>query len=63
MTESLKTGKEIVDAFFIKISDSEQLDKAVVDTLKQLHIEGKLTNTNISNALDSVRKVALDDVN
>ena len=63
MTESLKSGQEIVDNFFVQLSGAHELDQGVVDILKALYAEGKLTPTNIANALDATRNEALNDVN
>jgi hypothetical protein len=61
--ESLKSGSEIVDTFFENLSPSDKLNKEVVDALKKLQKAGKLTPTNISNALDTIRNEAPHDVN
>jgi hypothetical protein len=63
MIESLKSGKEIVDIFFEELAGSDKLNKEVVEILKKLHQIGKLTSTNIGNALDTIREETLNDIN
>jgi hypothetical protein len=55
MVDHLKSGGEIVDSFFDNLTTVDGLDKGVVEILKGLHAEKKLTAVNISNALDSLR--------
>lgn len=56
MVDHLKSGGEIVDSFFDNLPYVEGLDKAVVEVIRVLHAEKKLTAVNISNGLNSLRE-------
>ena len=56
MSNEIKTGKEILDAFFDGLRDLPDVDEGVVDILVKLHKGDKLTATNISNALLAARQ-------
>lgn len=61
MTDKLKNGKEIIDAFFAGLANRTDLDNGVVRTLRKLHAEGKLSNTHVSNALLALREEAVNE--
>ena len=63
MDKPVKSGKEILDDFFNNILDVPDIDKKLASEIKKLYEEGKLTNTNLSNKLDSLRKGKLNDKN
>lgn len=59
MTGTIKSGHEILDDFFLKLDAIEGVDHDVASILTNLHKEGKLTNTHISNNLLKVREAKL----
>lgn len=56
MTEQIKSGQEILDEFFSQITNIEGADKDVAEIVLKLYQEDKLTNTNLSNELSSIRE-------
>ncbi len=56
MTDKTKSGQEILDDFFSKITNIEGLDKQVTNIVLKLYKDGKLTNTNLSNELSNLRE-------
>ena len=60
MSDEIKTGKEVIDEFFAEIMNIEGIDKKTVAKLTSLYNEGKLTNTNIQNAMDQIFQEELD---
>ena len=59
MTEAIKSGHEIVNDFFSKIAEIEGVNCEVTFILKELHQQGKLTNTNLSNELLKIKEAKL----
>lgn len=55
MTEQIKSGQEILDEFFSQITNIDGVDKDVAVAVLKLYKDGKLTNTNLSNELSSIR--------
>ena len=55
MEKKIKSGKEILDDFFGSISQIENVDKALAESLNNLYKDGKLTDTNIKNKLSELR--------
>jgi uncharacterized protein (UPF0335 family) len=51
----VKSGKEILDDFFKKISSLENVDKTIADSLAELYTNGKLTDKNVINELQKIR--------
>jgi len=56
MTNELKSGQEILDEFFSQIMSIDGVDKEVAEVILKLYKDGKLTNTNLSNELSSIRE-------
>ena len=56
MTVQIKSGQEILDEFFSQIGNIEGVDQDVAQTVLWLYQEGKLTNTNLSNDLGTIRE-------
>lgn len=54
MDKEIKSGKEVIDEFFSEIYNVENVDEKTVDALVSLYGEGKLTDKNIQNALESI---------
>ena len=61
MADDLKSGKQIIDEFFSGLVGRTDLDKGLVDALRKLHAEGKLSNTHVSNALLALREEAMHE--
>jgi len=55
MINELKSGQEILDDFFSQIMNIDGMDKDVAEAVLKLYKDGKLTNTNLSNVLSSIR--------
>ena len=56
MIKLVKSGKEILDEFFNGILNISDVDKKMASEIKKMYEEGKLTNTNLSNKLVSLRE-------
>lgn len=63
MDKLVKNGKEILDSFFNNILDIPDVDKNLASEIKKLYDEGKLTKTNLSNKLASLREEKVNDKN
>jgi len=63
MDKPVKSGKEILDDFFNGILNIPDVDKKLAAEIKKMYEEGKLTNTNLSNRLASLREEKLNDKN
>ncbi len=61
MSEKLKSGKELLDEFFTAITDIEGVEKEVALVVGNLYRIGKLSDTNLSNELDRLRRKWLDE--
>jgi len=59
--EEVLTGEELVRKFFSEISEIKGVDKEIVELLIRLFTEGKLSQANIANQLDQIRRSALND--
>lgn len=55
MENKLKSGKEIMDEFFTELGTVEGVDEDIANALKALYTEGKLSEKNITNALNDLR--------
>ena len=51
MSDGIKSGKQVIDDFFSEIMNIDGVDKQTVKKLASLYSEGKLTDTNIENAM------------
>jgi len=56
MDKSVKSGKEILDSFFNNILDISDVDKKLASEIKKMYEGNKLTSTNLSNKLTSLRE-------
>jgi len=56
MTEAIKSGRELLDEFFENIGGVDGVDHETAAIVKRLYNEGKLTPTNITNALSALRE-------
>lgn len=52
---SVKSGGEILDEFFSQITSINGVDKDIAEAVLKLYKDGKLTDTNLSNELSSIR--------
>ncbi|MCC4227117.1 hypothetical protein [Zunongwangia profunda] len=60
MEEKVKSGKEILDDFFGNIDNIENVDPKVAQMLNDLYNDGKLTDTNVKNGLQTLRETDVD---
>ena len=60
MSDGIKSGKEVIDEFFAEIMKIEGVDQKTIEKLTSLHSEGKLTDTNIQNAMGQLLQEELD---
>ncbi|HUW07522.1 MAG TPA: hypothetical protein VMW01_14840 [Williamwhitmania sp.] len=51
----VKSGKEILDDFFNRISSIENVDNKIAQGLAELYANGKLTDKNVVNELQKIR--------
>lgn len=56
MNTEIKSGKQILDEFFMDIKDLSDVDENVVKTIIALYEEDKLSDKNLSNALLELRE-------
>ena len=61
MSEKVKSGRELLDEFFTAITDIEGVEKEMAIVVSNLYREGKLTDINLSNELDRLRRKWLDE--
>ncbi|HOZ14031.1 MAG TPA: hypothetical protein PK784_04535 [Tenuifilaceae bacterium] len=55
MDNKVKSGKEILDDFFKGISEIENIDVEIANSLANLYHQGKFTDVNIKNELQKLR--------
>ena len=57
MGDQIKSGKEMLDKFFDVVDEIPGVEEDIANLLKRLYEDNKLaTSTNLSNALDEMRK-------
>jgi len=61
MSETTKSGQQVIDDFFVDIDAMEGVAQDVAQVIKRLHADGKLTNTNVANELGALREGGLHD--
>ena len=61
MQGKVKSGRELLDDFFTAITDIEGVEKEVAIVVGNLYRDGELTDTKLSNELDSLRRKWLDE--
>jgi hypothetical protein len=54
MSDEIKSGKQVIDEFFAEIMNIGGVDKKTVEKLTFLYSQGKLTDTNIENAMSQL---------
>lgn len=55
MDNKVKSGIEILQDFFTNISNIENVDKVLAESLANLYKQGKLTDINLKNELQKLR--------
>lgn len=55
MSENIKSGKQILDDFFDSIHQLGSVDKNIAEILVRLYQQGKLTDINLKNELQTLR--------
>jgi len=55
MDSNVKSGKEILDDFFNRISEIENVDDEIAKSLANLYQQGKFTDVHIKNELQKLR--------
>lgn len=63
MDKLVKSGKEILDDFFNSILTIPNVDEKLASQIKKMYEEGKLTSTNLSNKLTSLKEKEINDRN
>ena len=61
MSDDIKSGKQILDEFFLEITTIPDIDEKVVNYIVELYEAGKLSDKNISNALLELREKPIDE--
>jgi hypothetical protein len=56
MENKVKSGKEILDDFFVNIENIPNVDKDIAKMLSNLYSQNKLTDTNVKNELPNLPK-------
>jgi hypothetical protein len=56
MSDQVKSGKEILDDFFIEIVNIPNVDTSIATSLATLYEQGKLTDINVKNELQKLRE-------
>ncbi len=54
--KNIRSGPEIVKEFIENLENDKSLDKGMVEIIKVLHAENKLTQTRLQQALEVKRK-------
>ena len=55
MSSTIKSGKQILDDFFSTIGQLDHVDKNIAEILTKLYHQGKLTDINLKNELQTLR--------
>ena len=54
MSDEIKSGNQVIDEFFAEIMNIEGVEKNIIDKLSSLYRDGKLTDTNVQNAMEQL---------
>ncbi len=60
MADEVKSGQQVLDEFFSELAEIKEVDKEIADIVIKLYREGKLTNTNLSNAFTRISEEKLN---
>lgn len=55
MDSKVKSGKEILEDFFVNISKIDRVDKSLAESIAALYKQNRLTDTNMKNELQNLR--------
>lgn len=55
MSDNIKSGKQILEDFFGSIHELNDVDKSIAEILVRLYQQGKLTDINLKNELQTLR--------
>lgn len=55
MSSTIKSGKQILDDFFGSIEQLDRVDKSIAEILTRLYEQGRLTDINLKNELQTLR--------
>lgn len=55
MSSTIKSGKQILDDFFGSIEQLDRVDKNIAEILTRLYEQGRLTDINLKNELQTLR--------
>lgn len=55
MENTIKSGVEILYEFFENLVDLENVDSKIAELLKDLYLEGTLTESHVKNELEKLR--------
>lgn len=61
MENTIKSGVEILDEFFENLGDLENIDPQIAELLKDLYLEGTLTEARVKNELEKLRNEKKSD--
>jgi hypothetical protein len=63
MDDKIKSGRQVIEGFFTDLQNENVIDINIINVLRRLHGEGKLTDTNILNELDKLKQDKLHGQN
>jgi hypothetical protein len=55
MSNRIKSGKETLDDFFKSVQELDKVDKDIAEVLVRLYQQGRLTDINLKNELQTLR--------
>lgn len=55
MSTNIKSGKQILDDFFDSLYQLDKVDNNIAEILIKLYRQGKLTDVNLKNELQTLR--------
>lgn len=60
MPDEVKSGQQMLDEFFSELAEMKEVDKEIADVVIELHREGKLSNTYLSNEFAGILEEKLN---
>ncbi len=61
MGDQIRSGREILEDFFLNIGKIKNVDPLIADVIYKLYKEDKLTGINLSNELDTLKPKKQND--
>lgn len=55
MNSNIRSGSQMLEEFFTSIQELKNVDKDIVAILIKLHQQGRLTDINLKNELETLR--------